>query len=136
MPHAPKQVRDRGEGTRQRQVLRLEALAAPFRHVLAVVPLFVGRKENGNEPATLNCRRALLRQFRRMQNPSSSGILQKPSHRLMASQTSRFSRRQPDAVNALHAFKPEHRGSADLAHPGFNCEEAEGRRSSLLVHSR
>src|ERR1700694_2750323 len=49
MPHAPKQVRDRGEGAHQRQVLRLEALAAPFLHFLAVVPLFGGRKENGNE---------------------------------------------------------------------------------------
>lgn len=57
------------------------------------------------QPVTRNCRRALLGQFRGLQSPFSSGILQKPSHRSMSSQTSRFSRRSPDALNGLDAFK-------------------------------
>ena len=44
--HAPQQVRDRGEGTHQRQVFGLEALAAPFLHLLAVIPLRVGVRGN------------------------------------------------------------------------------------------
>jgi hypothetical protein len=47
--HASKQIGDRREGADQRQVLGLETRAAPFLHFLAVVPLFVSRKEYGNE---------------------------------------------------------------------------------------
>ena len=49
MPHAPKKVRDRGEGAHQRQVLCLEALAPPFLHLLAVVPLRVFGQEVRNQ---------------------------------------------------------------------------------------
>ena len=46
IPHAPQQIGDRREGAHQRQILGLEAVAAPFLHFLAVVPLFVGGKED------------------------------------------------------------------------------------------
>ena len=47
--YAPQQVGDRGEGTHQRQIFALEALAAPFLHLLAVVALRVGREEVRNQ---------------------------------------------------------------------------------------
>ena len=47
--HASQKIGDRGEGAHKRQVRRLETLAAPFLHFLAVVPLFVGGQEDWNE---------------------------------------------------------------------------------------
>src|ERR1700676_4086870 len=47
--HALEKVRDRRERTHQRQVFRLETIAPPLFQFLAVVPLFVGGQEYGNE---------------------------------------------------------------------------------------
>ena len=46
---AAQQVGDRREGTHKRQIFSLETFAAPFLHFLAVVSLFVGGQEDGDE---------------------------------------------------------------------------------------
>ena len=47
--HASQQVGNRRERPHQRQIRRPEALAAPFLKFRAVIPLFVGRKEDRNQ---------------------------------------------------------------------------------------